>query len=120
MTPAPALPLTVDYDASCPLCRAEMEAMKARDARDVLRLVDCSSPGFDAVYGAAGYGRAARVYASPLLRRLQDRVYPWIADHRYLLSRLSLPRLFRMPAMASGAACPVAQRAPSVRRDAPC
>jgi predicted DCC family thiol-disulfide oxidoreductase YuxK len=155
MIPAPAFPLTVYYDASCPLCRAEMEAMKARDARDVLRLVDCSAPAFDgaacaaegvtpatmmarihardadgrwwrgldvfaAVYGAAGYGRAVRVYASPLLRPLLDRVYPWIADHRYLLSRLPLPRLFRMPTMSSGAACPVDTRVPNAVRDEPC
>ncbi|MDO5290765.1 MAG: DUF393 domain-containing protein [Pseudomonadota bacterium] len=40
-------PLTLFYDASCPLCAAEMGALKQRDAQDLLRLVDCSAPGFD-------------------------------------------------------------------------
>lgn len=39
-------PLTLYYDASCPLCLAEMMAIKRNDARDRIRLVDCSGPGF--------------------------------------------------------------------------
>jgi len=125
-----AYPLTVYYDASCPLCRSEMETLKARDTDDVLRLVDCSAPTFDeaagaadgitrammmarihardaggrwlrgvdvfaAAYRAAGFTMLARIYESRLLRPLFDRLYPWIADHRYLLTRCGLPRLFR-------------------------
>ncbi len=41
------------YDASCPLCRAEMETLKARDDDDRLQLVDCSAPAFDAGTSAA-------------------------------------------------------------------
>jgi predicted DCC family thiol-disulfide oxidoreductase YuxK len=130
MNVAPTYPLTVYYDASCPLCRSEMEALKARDADDVLRLVDCSAPAFDeapcaaegvtrpmlmarihardaggrwlsgvdvfaAVYRVAGFTILARLYESRPLRPLFDRLYPWIADHRNLLSRWALPRLFR-------------------------
>ena len=40
-------PLTLYYDASCPLCAAEMHALLQRDAHGRLRLVDCSPPGFD-------------------------------------------------------------------------
>ena len=40
-------PLTIFYDASCPLCASEMEALKARDAAGRLSLVDCSGPEFD-------------------------------------------------------------------------
>ena len=40
-------PLTVYYDASCPLCRQEMHTLKGFDRRDRLRLVDCSVAGFD-------------------------------------------------------------------------
>ena len=40
-------PLTVFYDASCPLCANEMHALKARDAGGKLELVDCSSCDFD-------------------------------------------------------------------------
>lgn len=47
MAIAPTYPLTVYYDAACPLCRSEMEALKARDAANVLRLVDCSAGDFD-------------------------------------------------------------------------
>ena len=44
-------PLNVFYDAACPLCRAEMEALKARDSGDLLRLVDCSPPSFNLADG---------------------------------------------------------------------
>jgi predicted DCC family thiol-disulfide oxidoreductase YuxK len=35
-------PLTIYYDASCPLCRTEMETLKQADAANQLILVDCS------------------------------------------------------------------------------
>jgi predicted DCC family thiol-disulfide oxidoreductase YuxK len=40
-------PLTIFYDASCPMCATEMHALKSRDADGRLILVDCSSPEFD-------------------------------------------------------------------------
>jgi len=62
-----AYPLTIYYDASCPLCRAEMETLKSRDMADALRLVDCSSPTFDErTIAAEGVTRAhmmARIHA---------------------------------------------------------
>lgn len=138
MSASPNWPLTIYYDASCPLCRAEMEAMKARDAAGVLRLVDCSAAGFDegtikapgvtraamlirihaqdaagrwlvgvpvfaAVYRAAGLRVPARLFESPWLRPFFDRAYPWIADHRYLLSRLGLSRFFHLVALRGAA-----------------
>jgi predicted DCC family thiol-disulfide oxidoreductase YuxK len=51
-------PLTLLYDASCPVCRLEMHALRERDLAKhpdapLLRLVDISAPGFDAApYGA--------------------------------------------------------------------
>jgi predicted DCC family thiol-disulfide oxidoreductase YuxK len=42
-------PLTIYYDASCPLCATEMHALKRNDAAGVLELVDCSAPEFDVV-----------------------------------------------------------------------
>jgi predicted DCC family thiol-disulfide oxidoreductase YuxK len=66
MTPR-TYPLTVFYDASCPLCAAEMGAMKARDTGDRLRLVDCSAPAFDDTpFRSAGITRAlmmSRIHA---------------------------------------------------------
>lgn len=40
-------PLTVFYDASCPMCAGEMQALKQRDAEGRLALVDCSAKEFD-------------------------------------------------------------------------
>ena len=39
-------PLTVFYDASCPLCAREMGALRARDRQGRLEFVDCSAPDF--------------------------------------------------------------------------
>jgi predicted DCC family thiol-disulfide oxidoreductase YuxK len=50
-------PLTVYFDATCALCTAEMNAMKARDTTARLNLVDCSPAGFGA--GPAGAAWAA-------------------------------------------------------------
>lgn len=54
----------VFFDASCPLCRAEIGALADADADGVLRLVDCSSPDFDDPGArAAGIGRDAMMRA---------------------------------------------------------
>lgn len=42
-----AYPLTIYYDASCPLCEAEMQNLRQRDAHRHLRLIDASAPGFE-------------------------------------------------------------------------
>ena len=61
-------PLTIYYDASCPLCAAEMHALRDHDRVCRLRLVDCSAAGFDdAALAAAGFPR------SELLRRIHAR-----------------------------------------------
>lgn len=36
-------PLTIYYDASCPLCKSEMETLKETDVDSKLVLVDCSN-----------------------------------------------------------------------------
>ena len=41
-------PLTIFYDASCPVCALEMDQLGARDTTGRLVLVDMSAPGFDA------------------------------------------------------------------------
>lgn len=41
-------PLTIFYDASCPVCALEMDHLGARDAGRRLMLIDMSAPGFDA------------------------------------------------------------------------
>lgn len=52
-------PLVIYYDASCPLCREEMHALKDHDAQSRLALVDASPAGFaDADLEAAGIAQA--------------------------------------------------------------
>ena len=123
-------PLTVFYDASCPMCASEMHALRDLDAAGRIELIDCSAPefsddgfvaegisraalmarihardahgrwlvgmdAFEAVYRAAGLEGAARMWANPRLRPLLDRLYPWIARHRQVLSRLGMNALVR-------------------------
>ena len=126
LTPSPRpvrYPLTIFYDASCPMCAGEMEALKARDRDERLALVDCSAPDFEddallgdglrrkdlmdlihvrdahgrwfvgpdalaLAYGAAGLPVLSRLWGSRRLKPLLRLVYPWIARHRQLLSRL--------------------------------
>jgi predicted DCC family thiol-disulfide oxidoreductase YuxK len=45
-TNALVYPITIYYDASCPLCTSEMQALKSRDQAERLMLVDCLRPDF--------------------------------------------------------------------------
>ncbi len=49
-------PMTIYYDASCPLCTREVTILKRYDQADQIRLIDCSPTDFAAV---EGYGRTA-------------------------------------------------------------
>jgi len=61
-------PLTVFYDASCPLCASEMHALHDLDAANRIELIDCSAPDFsDDGLLAEGITRAA------LMRRIHAR-----------------------------------------------
>jgi predicted DCC family thiol-disulfide oxidoreductase YuxK len=42
-----AFPLTIYYDAACPMCASEMHTLVSRDHARRLTLVDCSAPDFD-------------------------------------------------------------------------
>lgn len=138
-------PLTVFYDASCPMCASEMHTLRDLDSAGRIELADCSAPdfsdeglraegisrkalmerihardahgrwligmdAFEAVYRTAGLEDAARMWANPRLRPLFDRLYPWIARHRQLLSRLGMNalvrRLIREAASRPSAAAP--------------
>lgn len=65
---APSYPLTLYYDDSCALCRAEMRGIARSDAHGRIRLVDCSTPGF-----ADPDCRAAGIATNALMRRLHAR-----------------------------------------------
>jgi predicted DCC family thiol-disulfide oxidoreductase YuxK len=47
MSAAVALPISIFYDHSCPMCRSEMLAMKSRDTGNAMILIDCSPADFD-------------------------------------------------------------------------
>jgi len=63
----PTWPLTIYYDASCPLCREELHALAAADRAGRLRLHEIAAPdAVDAHCRAAGVDRAmlmARIHA---------------------------------------------------------
>lgn len=40
-------PLTLLYDESCPLCKLEIDNLKARNNKDLLRFIDVSAEDFD-------------------------------------------------------------------------
>lgn len=64
----PAYPLRIYADLACPLCRAEMRGLSARDEGQRLQVLDCSGAGFrDADSEAAGFDQQA------LLRRIHAR-----------------------------------------------
>lgn len=107
------------YDHACPMCRAEMQRLKRRDATDCLRLVDIADKEFraeawgfsaqslaDALHTRAPDGRwligmaaIRHVYAQvglgwllaptgwPVVGRMFDRLYAWIARNRMWVSR---------------------------------
>ncbi|MGH8030644.1 MAG: thiol-disulfide oxidoreductase DCC family protein [Arenimonas sp.] len=64
----PRYPLTLYYDASCPLCLAEMTAITRCDRINNIHLVDCSAPGFD-----DADCRAAGIATRDLMHRLHAR-----------------------------------------------
>jgi predicted DCC family thiol-disulfide oxidoreductase YuxK len=118
------LPLTVFYDHSCVLCRSEIENIKARDDHDQLRMVDCSSAGFDTrgmpvdqttllncIHATDAEGRwlkATDVFVAcyqvaglPLVAKslaigkpLMERLYPIIVRYRHVFSSLGIHKLF--------------------------
>ena len=63
-----AYPLTLYFDDSCPLCRAEMAAITRNDQAGRIRLVDCSAPDFD-----DADCRAAGIATRELMHRLHAR-----------------------------------------------
>ncbi len=49
-------PLTIFYDASCPLCRREIDLLRTFDTQQLLIMEDCSAPHYA---GSDGYTRQA-------------------------------------------------------------
>ncbi len=120
-----SLPLTIFYDASCPVCAHEVALLKKYDQRQALAFVDCSPAAFQvpanapasvsraammsrihgrdaagqwlvsekvfaAAYEACGFALLAKLWGTPKLTGFWQRVYPWVADNRMLLSKLGV------------------------------
>jgi predicted DCC family thiol-disulfide oxidoreductase YuxK len=57
-------PLTVFYDASCPVCALEMDTLRRRDTCQRLHLIDMSAPAFDAaIYALERHDLDAAIHA---------------------------------------------------------
>ena len=57
-------PLTLLYDASCPVCALEMDHLRSRNAAGQLQFIDITAPGFDATpYGATLAEMNAEIHA---------------------------------------------------------
>ena len=48
-------PMTLLYDAECPVCSLEMDHLRQRDSAGRLRFVDIAAPGFDAAAWGTTY-----------------------------------------------------------------
>ena len=128
--PLASYPLNVYYDATCPICVAEMGAMKARDADGRLNLIDCSPADFssgpaprkalmtamhtvDATGGvrtgvaairacrqAVGLPAGGFLLDLPVVGALADHAYAVLARNRYRLPRWLVARLAARGAIA--------------------
>jgi len=57
-------PLTLFYDAACPVCSLEMDHLRERDAAGRLIFIDIGAPGFDAAaHGATLQAMNAEIHA---------------------------------------------------------
>ncbi|HYD79720.1 MAG TPA: DUF393 domain-containing protein [Paucimonas sp.] len=57
-------PLTLLYEEACPLCKLEIDNLKARDTRGMLRFVDVSASDFDAEpYGVSHRAMLEAIHA---------------------------------------------------------
>jgi len=84
--------LVVYFDASCPLCKEEMLAIKAHDHAACIELRDCSSPDFaDADAERAQVSRAA----------MMQLIHARSADQRWLIGVDVFVELYRRVGMNS-------------------
>jgi predicted DCC family thiol-disulfide oxidoreductase YuxK len=49
---------------------------------------------FEVIYRTVGMYSIATLWGHPLTRPITERLYPWVAKHRYTLSKIGLPQLF--------------------------
>lgn len=49
---------------------------------------------FEVIYQAVHMAAIAQLWGGKFTKPLTQRLYPWVADHRYMLSAIGLPKLF--------------------------
>jgi predicted DCC family thiol-disulfide oxidoreductase YuxK len=91
---APRYPLTVFYDASCPLCATEMHALRDLDRRCAIELVDCSARDFsDEGLRAEGISR----------RVLMERIHVRDSHGRWLIGMDAFEAVYRAAGLENAA-----------------
>jgi predicted DCC family thiol-disulfide oxidoreductase YuxK len=73
---------------------AQADLMRLIHARDESGLWLRGVEVFERAYRLAGIESVARVFENRRLRPLWDRIYPWVARNRMLLSRLHLNAIY--------------------------
>jgi len=85
-----AYPLTLLHDGACPICRADIAVLRARNHRGLLRFVDISAPDFDPMpYGRTLAELNARIHA----RRGDGRMIEGIEVFRLAYRAADLSRM---------------------------
>lgn len=85
------LPLTVYYDASCPMCASEIDALAHTSGGGSLRLVDCSHKEFDDTrFSADGISRDC----------MMSRLHARDADGRWLVAMDAYEAMYRAAGFA--------------------
>ena len=85
--------LTVYYDASCPLCASEMQAIKERDADDALTMIDCSPAEFAGAASPSGLVTRGAMLRLLHVRTGDDRWLIGIDAYEAILRATGHPRL---------------------------
>ena len=75
--------------------------MRALHVRDAKGKWHAGVDAFELIYRAVGLTVIARLWGSSFTRPITTRLYPWIAGHRQLFTRIGLPFLFRCWAKCS-------------------
>ncbi len=84
-------------DAVCKVNNISQTAMMNRlHAQDANGQWLIGVAAFEVIYQTIGIPFLAKLWGSRLTRPWAERLYPWVAEHRYILSKIGLPELFAL------------------------
>lgn len=85
-----------DFDDT--VCKAnnisQASMMNRLHARDANGRWLVGVEAFVIIYQTVGMAIIAKLWGSPITRPWAERLYPWVVRHRYILSKVGLPKLF--------------------------